>query len=141
MNPETIASILTAIAGVVGGGMSIAFEMMARFLRNKKQQEKEDIAAKIKGISDSLSKSAGELVDLQEQLKERIAFVEDLSAQAKKAEDIASLNKDQLDAVSEILNANLKKEGKRSFWQGVLVNFIFFILGAVASYIVAVYLI
>jgi len=121
--------------------MSIAFEMMARFLRKKKQQEKEDIAAKIKGISDSLSKSAGELVDLQEQLKERIAFVEDLSAQAKKAEDIASLNKDQLDAVSEILNANLKKEGKRSFWQGVLVNFIFFILGAVASYIVAVYLI
>ena len=140
MNPETISSIFAAIAGVVGGCVSIAFGMISLFLRRKKQHEKEDIAVKIKGISDSLSKSAGELVDLQEQLKERIAFVEDLSAQAKKAEDIASLNKDQLDAVSEILNANLKKEGKRSFWQGVLVNFIFFILGAVVSYIVAVYL-
>jgi len=45
---------------------------------------------------------------MQEQLKERIAFVEDLSAKAKQAEDIASLNQQQIDAANEILSANLK---------------------------------
>ena len=140
MNPEIFTSILAALSAVLGGSASIVFEVITRFLEKKKQPDKEDIAAKIKIVSDSLGKSTAELVEIQQQLKDRITFVEDLSVKAKQAENIASLNKEQINAVNEILGTNLKREGRRSFWQGVLVNFIFFILGAVASYLTSVFL-
>ena len=137
-----IFSILTAILATLGGVVSVAFEIVAKYIKTRKDRQKDsqDIAEKIKSISASLSKSAIELVNMQEQLKERIAFVEDLTIQAKRAEEIASLNKGQLNAVNEILSTNLKKEGRRSLWQGIVINFIFFILGAAASYLIAVYL-
>jgi len=142
MNTELVTAIISIIAALAGGSISVAFEIMVRFLKKKKQEDesKEDIAGKIKSIFASLSKSAADLVDMQEQLRERIAFVEDLSAKAKQAEEIASLNKEQVDAINQILGDNLQKEGRRGFWKSVLVNFIFFIMGATASYFISVYL-
>jgi|GEM_PF-5289976 len=139
MNMEAInaVSLVTAITGV---SVSIIFEIASRARGKKEQKEKEDVAQKIEGISESLNESAAELVDMQKQLNERIALVEALTAKAKQAEASASLNKQQVDAVNEIISGNLKRGGRRGFWRRVLVNFIFFILGAAASYCVLIFL-
>jgi len=86
-----------------------------------------------------LNTSAETLIDIQEQLKERIAFVEKLNKQAKEAETIAALNKEQVNAINEILRINLEKNERKSFLKGFLVNFVFFVAGAVLSYLVAAY--
>jgi len=130
------------IATGIAAFASLAYQIIHLFIKTYhkgRQKTKEDIAIKIQTISTSLKRSANELADLQEELKERIAFVEKLNEQAKKSEDIASLNKEQVAAINDILSSNLKKEGRKSFWQGVLVNFVFFVLGAVASYYMSIY--
>jgi len=138
LNTELLISL---IATLVGGSSSLVAAVLKTYLKKRKSApSSEDMATQIKAISDSLSKSASDLVEMQEQLKERIAFVQDLNEQAKKAESIASLNQAQVDAVNAILGSNLQKEGRKGFWQGVVVNFVFFILGAVASYFMSVYL-
>ena len=40
-----------------------------------------------------------------------------------------------------MLNQETQKENKSNFWKSVLVNFIFFVLGAIASYIISKYLV
>ena len=120
--------------------LAIAAEIIWRAHKKRKRRDKNDIAAKIKSISDSLHKSAVELDDMQKQIKERIAFVEELSEKARQATEIASLSKKQISAVNDILSNNLKQEGRRSFWEGVLVNFVFFVLGAIVSYLPSVFI-
>jgi len=130
----------------MGGFASIVSALISAYLQTlykksrKTTKKEEDIATKIKQISGSLNKSASELVDMQEQLEERVTFVENLNARAKKAESIAALTEEQVNAVNEILNSSIKKESRKNFWQGVLVNFFFFSLGAVTSYLIAVFL-
>lgn len=108
MNTELLVTILATLA-IVGTVGSFGFEILLSYLKKKKQaqEEKTDIAGKIKSISASLSKSLTELVDMQEELKERIAFVEDLFLKAKQAEDIVFLNKQQLEVLNQILSSNL----------------------------------
>ena len=59
----------------------------------------------------------------------------------EEAETIISLTEEQVKAVRTTLNNELQKEGRKSFWQGVIVNFVFFVLGAIVSYIVSKYLV
>ena len=60
---------------------------------------------------------------------------------AEQAETIISLTEEQVKAVRTTLNNELQKEGRKSFWQGVIVNFVFFVSGAIVSYIVSKYLV
>ena len=69
-----------------------------------------------------------ELDLLQKELGQRIELVEKLKKEADQAEQIISMTEEQVNAFKNTLNQELKKESKKSFWQGVLVNFIFFIL-------------
>ncbi|MCL2397275.1 MAG: hypothetical protein FWC93_04335 [Defluviitaleaceae bacterium] len=67
--------------------------------------------------------SADELHEVETRLKERIAIVKELSAEAKRAEEIASLHSGQVDAVDKILDAKfegLKKKGARVFGMAFL---------------------
>ena len=106
------------IVPVVGFISSFLAGLLNAQLSNKKEQQEEDISVRIKSVTDVLSNSIVELDSLQKELGKRIELVEKLKNEA-----------------------DLKKESKKSFWQGVLVNFIFFILGAFASYIVSKYLV
>ncbi|MCR9988651.1 hypothetical protein [Vibrio antiquarius] len=47
------------------------------------------------------------------------------------------MNKEQVDAVAQVLQLELKREGKKSFYLGLIVNFVFFILGAGTSYAIS----
>lgn len=87
-----------------------------------------------------LSAPMKELNLLQLELEQRIKLVEKLKEDAEQAEQIISMSEEQVSAVRKALNQELQKEGKKSFWQGVAVNFIFFILGAAASFIISKYL-
>jgi hypothetical protein len=93
----------------------------------------QDIADRIRGISYSLSKSASELAEMQEQLEKRIAFVEDLTEKAKHAEKIASLNGEQANAIQNLLDIIIRNEGRKGFVQSIVFNTIFFILGIIIT--------
>ena len=134
----TTRPVLLSLAGVIS---SILVELLLHRLSNKKDQQEKDISDRIKSVTDILSNSMTELDLLQKELGQRIELVEKLKKEADQAEQIISLTEEQVKAFKNTLNQELEKESKKSFWQGVLVNFVFFILGAIASYIVSKYLV
>ena len=93
---------------------------------------------KINGYITNLKQSSDKL---QIELEERVKMVEKLKEEAEQAETIISLTEEQVKAVRTTLNNELQKEGRKSFWQGVIVNFVFFVSGAIVSYIVSKYLV
>lgn len=131
--------ISLAIPLATGATTSIIYQFIDRY-RNKGIQ-KPDISDRIKTVTDVLSKSMNDLESLQKELEQRIKLVDKLKAEADQAEQIISMTEEQVTAIRKALNQELQKEGKKSFWQGVAVNFVFFILGAIASYIVSKYLV
>ena len=107
----------------------------------EKEENEPDISTKIETISKTLNKSSVELSDLQKELESKIQYVNDLNAEANQAQSLISLSHDQIEAIKTMLNKETQKENRANFWKSVLVNFIFFIMGAVASYIISKYLV
>lgn len=69
------------------------------------------------------------------------SIVNKLNEEANQAQNLLSLSHDQIEAIKTMLNQETQKENKINFWKSVFVNFIFFVLGAVASYIISKYLV
>lgn len=135
---DIIVSMISAILGV---SSSIVYELVSTVLRKKKESEEDNITSRIEKVTKVLDGSAQEINVLQIELEQRIKLVEKLQEEAKEAENIITLTEAQVKAVKTTLNKELQKESRKSFWQGVAVNFIFFILGALVSYIVSKYVI
>lgn len=130
--------IVTLLSGILGVSSSIVYEVISTILKRKNINKEDDITSRIKDVSTVLENSVQELGELQTELEERVKMVEKLK---EEAETIISLTEEQVKAVRTTLNNELQKEGRKSFWQGVIVNFVFFVLGAIVSYIVSKYLV
>lgn len=126
---------------VSGAGTSVALTDAIRKLLNKGKNEKPDISVKIEKVSKTLSNSSAELSNLQQELEEKIQLVNDLNMKANQAQNLLSLSADQIEAIKTMLNQETQKENRANFWKSVLVNFIFFVLGAITSYIISKYLV
>lgn len=133
--------IVTLLSGILGVSSSIVYEVISAILKRKNINKEDDITSRIKDVSTVLENSVQELGELQTELEERVKMVEKLKEGAEQAETIISLTEEQVKAVRTTLNNELQKEGRKSFWQGVIVNFVFFVLGAIISYIVSKYLV
>ena len=133
--------IVTLLSGILGVSSSIVYEVISTILKRKNINKEDDITSRIKDVSTVLENSVQELGELQIELEERVKMVEKLKEEAEQAETIISLTEEQVKAVRTTLNNELQKEGRKSFWQGVIVNFGFFVLGAIVSYIVSKYLV
>ena len=126
---------------VSGMGVSVGLTDIIRRLIQKGKQSEPDISEKIEKVSTVLSQSSGELANLQKELEGKLEFVNKLNEEANQAQNLLSLSHDQIEAIKTMLNQETQKENKINFWKSVFVNFIFFVLGAVASYLISKYLV
>lgn len=133
--------IITLLSGILGVSSSIVYEVIAIILKKKNANKEDDITSRIKDVSAVLESSVQDLRELQTELEKRVNMVEKLKEEAEQAETIMSLTEEQVKAVRTTLNNELQKAGRKSFWQGVIVNFVFFVLGAIVSYIVSKFLV
>lgn len=133
--------IMTFLCGMLGVSASMVYELISTIVKRKSESKEDNIASQIKKVSKVLEDSVQEINSLQIELEKRIKLVEKLQKEAKDAENIISLTENQVKAIRTTLNSELQKESRKSFWQGVVVNFVFFVLGALVSYIVSKYLI
>lgn len=129
------------IGGILSISLSLIFEVIFIFLKKKNESKDDNITFRIKEVSEKLEGLAEEISELQDELEKRIQLVEKLQKEAEEAENIISLTENQVKAVRTTLNNELKKEGQKSFWKGVVVNFIFFVLGAFISFIFSKFLV
>ena len=90
-----------------------------------------DISTRIETITESLSQDANELKKIETELKNRIAYVEDLKAEAEAAESILNVSETQINAIHSMLSEELEANNKKNFLPTVFNNLFFCILGMI----------
>lgn len=94
------------------------------------------IEERAEDLSRSL-KEASRLVDqMQSDIQSRQAIVTKLRNDLATYDKLAALKKEEVEAVAQALRGEIDRNARRSFWEGVGVNFGFFFLGVIASWFV-----
>jgi len=112
--------------------VSIAGEFLTAKLK-KKKGTKETLDERIERLTKSLTEATHLVGNIQNEIEERHKLVTKLQRDIDTYNKIASLKSDEVEAVAQVLRSELKSEGKKSFWQGVAINFVFFALGAILT--------
>jgi len=131
-----IIFVITSVAfGMIS---SIMGKSLEKILEEKLQppRTKETIEERIKKLTSSLQESTNLIAEVESEISERSTLVEKLKKDAETYEQLVKLKGPEVEAVAQLLRGELKKEGSRSFWKGVIVNFMFFALGLIASVVV-----
>ena len=87
-----------------------------------------ELTSRIKGISENLSNTATEINILQHELEQKIELVESLNEEAKKAEALITLSKDQVDAVRSNFNSEQSKNSSVSLFISTFLTTLFFLV-------------
>jgi uncharacterized membrane protein YdfJ with MMPL/SSD domain len=122
--------IAVTIAGIVASlaGAAVPFFEMLRPSASIQQRAEQ--------LSKSLTDATTLIDQMQADIQSRQAMVTKLQSDLETYNKLATLKKDEVEAVAQVLRGEIDRNSRRSFWEGVAVNFTFFILGAVVSWFV-----
>ncbi len=127
--------ILTTVA--IGMAASAIAGAIQSFFSRKEEKE-ETLEDRINKLTSALKESSHLVTEVEKEISSRQQLVLELQKDAEKYEKLVSINQEQVDAVAQLLQGELRKEGNKSFWKGIIVNFVFFILGAGVSIAISV---
>ena len=119
---------------LIGAATSMAASMLLDLFNKKSRKKEETLEDRINKLTSALKESSHLVTQVESEIQSRQQLVEELQEDAQRYEQLITLNQEQVDAVAQVLQGELRKEGNSSFWKGVAVNFVFFILGAGTSW-------
>lgn len=127
MSIEIIAQL-----AATGAAASFAASTIAYTLKNKNKKS-ETLDNRIEKLTNALQQSSHLISEVEAEIQSRSQLVAELKKDAEKYEKLVSINQEQVEAVAQLLNGELRKEGRRSFWGGFILNLVFFLLGSATS--------
>jgi TolA-binding protein len=127
MSIELISIVISGVAAAATSGMFQAFF-------ENKAKKKETLEDRVNKLTAALKESSQLVTEVEEEIQSRQQLVSELQKDAEKYQKLISINQEQVEAVAQLLQGELRKEGNKSFWKGVIANFIFFIMGAGLSW-------
>lgn len=132
---ELFISALPAV--IAAGGLAIGAEFLKLKIERKiRERRGETTSERIEKLSCALNEATNLIGGIERELKERHRLVEKLRKDCARYDELAKLKASEVEAVVQSLRGELRQEGKRSFWQSALLNFVFFLSGiAVTAYI------
>lgn len=125
---------LEIVSIVTAGAIASTISSLVYELITKKNKKKETLEDKINKLTSALKESSHIITSVESEIQSRQKLVSELQDDAQRYEKLISMNQEQVDAVAQVFQGELQKESKKSFWKGVAVNFIFFIMGAIVSW-------
>jgi hypothetical protein len=125
-----IGAILSAIGSVANASGSLT-EMI--FGREKKEETIED---RVLRLTKALTEATTLISNIEGEIKARSALAIQLQQDIDQYNQLVELKKPEAEAVAQLLRGELQKESRSSFWKGFALNFLFFVLGAAASWII-----
>lgn len=129
---EVILSALPAV--LIAGGVAIALEYLKlRVERKIREKRGETTSERIEKLSRALTDATTLIGGIERELKERHRLVEKLRDDCNRYDQLAKLKATEVEAVVQSLRGELRQEGKRSFWQSALLNFVFFLAGVLVT--------
>ena len=118
---------------IAGGAASLASGIFAEFAQ-KRSRKSITLEQRIDKLTTALKESSRLVSEVESEIQSRQRLVSELQQDAERYKNLITLNQEQVDAVAQVLKGELRKEGRKSFWLGVFVNFVFFLLGAALSW-------
>ena len=124
--------LITALA--ISGSIASIIASVVDVFVIRKFRKPETLEARIRKLSSALAESSRLVGEVESEISKRQALVSELQQDAERYQNLVSINREQVEAVAQLLQGELRKEGRKSFWAGVAVNFVFFSLGALLSW-------
>ena len=135
-------AILEIIISIISSFLGVDLKEIKKNLNKEtlKKPENVEISESIDLVSKNLLESK-EIIEhtLIEMGKQKKLF-EQTKQEAELSEQIANLNKDQVDALNNLLETTLNKQEKKSFPKTFLWNLFFCFLSAIVGYILGEFL-
>jgi t-SNARE complex subunit (syntaxin) len=91
---------------------------------------------RIRRLTASLQEAAQLITNIESEITARSVLAEKLQKDIETYNKLVELKKPEVEAVAQLLRGELKREGKRSFWTGFALNFLFFTLGVIATIVI-----
>lgn len=132
-----IEFILLVSLSLVGAGAAFLGEYLRGRKESSENQGKVDLAHRVKILTESLNTSTSFISEIQEEIEKRHELVTKLQKDTEHYETLSKLKEKDTEAVAQLLQGIVNQGSQRSFYKGVLVNFVFFIMGVGASYAIA----
>jgi hypothetical protein len=140
MRSLPLEEILVSLSATLAAGfMASVFAQFLRSLRHK-TAKRETIQDRIKALTSALTDATSLIGNIESEIKSRSVLAEQLEKDIQEYNRITALKKPEVEAVAQLLRGELQKEGRATFWKGVALNFIFFVLGAGASIVITLLL-
>ena len=126
---------------LLGSDYELFRSTMIKIKKQKEYQKNpEALSLKISELSDSLKKSSELMSDIEVEFIKQKEFTKRLKEEAETSQLIASLNREEVDAVNRIFSSTVKKEGRKSSNISVAWNAFFCLIGLVGGYFITKYL-
>jgi hypothetical protein len=97
------------------------------------------LRARVVRLSQALSDAVVLSDEISRDLEDRAKLLEQLEGEVAKHDHLARLKREEAEAVVEMLRSEIQQGSRRSFWQQVAINFIFFALGIAVTVVIAVW--
>lgn len=122
---------------LIGALFSFLYGFYQLRLRDKQAPgRKETIEERVGKLTDSLKEATSLINNIENEIKARSSLATQLQEDVERFNKLSELKKPEVEAIAQVLRGELAKEGNKAFWKGALVNFVFFLLGAAASWII-----
>ena len=132
---EIYLSILSASIGIDFKGIKKSLDR-----RKLVESGNHEISDSIDIVSEKLEDSKQIIVNALLEIEKQKKLYEQLKADAELSKQISSLNKEQIDAVTSILEGTLNQKDKNSFYKTFFWNLFFCVLSAVLGFLLGKFL-
>ncbi len=131
---ETLVMVSTMLV-VIASAAYVASRLQKRTLR-----ERAESFGQFVNRLKTLTESAQAIEEIEAEIRERQATVEKLRRDIDTYEHLKTVNRDELEAVTRVLEGELRRASRHNFWVNFLTNLKFFLLGVAASIVVTLLL-
>ena len=131
-----LIGLISSIAGI-GIALSALEAAFRAFVRKQKSDQGETIEDRVGRLTRSLQEATTLIANIEAEIKARSSLATQLQQDIDRYNQLVEIRKPEVEAIAQLLRGELKHEGRSSFWKSVLLNFVFFVLGAGASLLIA----
>lgn len=133
-----LLAILESLVGVTPKTLKLLFEKAKLLKQDEKNAEL--LAIKINELAVSLHKSSELMSEIEVEFANQKKLADKWAEEASISQNIASLNEEEVTAVSKILDKQLKKESKIADRRSLFLSILFCLVGLLGGYLISKYL-
>jgi len=105
-------------------------------LRKLLKRGEETTVQRFNKLTKALSQSTQLINEILTEIDARQKLVDKLQEDIETYYKNAEIKKSDIKAISQLLQGEIRKESRRSLWQNIVINFTFFCVGVVITYLI-----